>query len=210
MHKWIFIWLSLIFWQTMASKNIIADLNKGDKLNGDNYDTWRHKIWYVPEEQDWLEGINHMMEDLGVGQTAQQRRDQETYQTLKKKNFTARAILVSFCWMISYMSVNSSKLLMTSGHIWERNRVVLVWLDWGSWLLNLILTRNFLIRISHNMWGSCLLWLENWNQLIIYSLMSNKFRLSSALFLIIENIWKSIWLIMIVSKHLLMLPAMWN
>lgn len=31
--------------QAMASKSIIADLNKGDELNGDNYDTCRHKIW---------------------------------------------------------------------------------------------------------------------------------------------------------------------
>ena len=81
--------------QTMASKSIIADLNKGDKFNGDNYDIWRHKIWYVLEEQDALEGINHNMQDPGIGNTAQQRRDQEAYQAWKKKNSTARGILVS-------------------------------------------------------------------------------------------------------------------
>ncbi|KAL2471389.1 Uncharacterized protein Adt_39525 [Abeliophyllum distichum] len=32
------------------------------------------------EEQDCLEDINHVMEDPGVGQTVQQRRDHETYQ----------------------------------------------------------------------------------------------------------------------------------
>ncbi|XP_073289064.1 uncharacterized protein [Primulina huaijiensis] len=79
----------------MTSKSIIADLNKGDKLNGDNYDTWRHKIGYVLDEQDALEGINQVMQDPGVGNTAQQRRDQEAYQAWKKKDSTARAILVS-------------------------------------------------------------------------------------------------------------------
>ncbi|XP_073057247.1 uncharacterized protein [Primulina eburnea] len=55
---------------TMESKSIIADLNKGDKLNGDNYDTWCHKIGYVLDEQDALEGINQVMQDPGVGNTA--------------------------------------------------------------------------------------------------------------------------------------------
>ncbi|KAH0755785.1 hypothetical protein KY290_026055 [Solanum tuberosum] len=50
----------------MASKSIIADLNKGEKLNGDNYDIWSHKTWYVLEEQNAL-----------------------------KVNFTARGIIVS-------------------------------------------------------------------------------------------------------------------
>ena len=56
---------------TMASKTIIADLNKGDKLNGDNYDTWRHKIWYVLKEQDALDGINQVITKPGVGNSAQ-------------------------------------------------------------------------------------------------------------------------------------------
>lgn len=47
----------------MTSKNIIANLNKDDNLNGVNYNTWLYKIWYVLEEQNCLEGINHMMED---------------------------------------------------------------------------------------------------------------------------------------------------
>ncbi|XP_073309909.1 uncharacterized protein [Primulina huaijiensis] len=79
----------------MSSKSIIADLNKGDKLNGDNYDTLRHKIGYVLDEQDVLEGINQVMQDPGVGNTAQQRRDQEAYQAWKKKDSTAHALLVS-------------------------------------------------------------------------------------------------------------------
>ena len=32
---------------TYVSKNIVAKLNKGEKLNGDNYDMWSHKIQLV-------------------------------------------------------------------------------------------------------------------------------------------------------------------
>ena len=33
-----------------TSKNIVAELNKGEKLNGDNYEIWSLKIQYVLEE----------------------------------------------------------------------------------------------------------------------------------------------------------------
>ena len=38
-----------------AAKNIVAELNKGEKLNGDNYTIWSMKIQYVLEEQEALE-----------------------------------------------------------------------------------------------------------------------------------------------------------
>ena len=47
----------------MTSKNIIADLNKGEKLNGGNYNMWHLKIQYVLEEQEVLETINAEMEE---------------------------------------------------------------------------------------------------------------------------------------------------
>ena len=34
----------------MASKNIIAELNKDDKLDGDKYDIWHRKVQYILEE----------------------------------------------------------------------------------------------------------------------------------------------------------------
>ena len=33
-----------------ASKNIVAELNKGEKLNGDNYDISHRKIQYILEK----------------------------------------------------------------------------------------------------------------------------------------------------------------
>ena len=41
-----------------AFKNIVVELNKGKKLNGDNYDIWHHKIQYILEEQETLEALN--------------------------------------------------------------------------------------------------------------------------------------------------------
>nr|CAD1844018.1 unnamed protein product [Ananas comosus var. bracteatus] len=79
----------------MASKNIIADLNKGKKLDGDNYNIWQTKIQYVLEEQQALETIYHTMTDPGEGNTAQHRRDQKAYRAWKAKDSSARGILIS-------------------------------------------------------------------------------------------------------------------
>lgn len=63
----------------MTSKSFIAYLNKGEKLNGDNYDIQNHKIWYVLDEQNALEGINYVMSQPKYGNIAQHGRDLETY-----------------------------------------------------------------------------------------------------------------------------------
>jgi hypothetical protein len=45
----------------MASKSIVADLNKGEKLDGENYDIWHRKIRYVLNEQEVLETLSHSL-----------------------------------------------------------------------------------------------------------------------------------------------------
>ena len=62
-----------------ATKNIIVDLNKGEKLNGDNYEIWHRKVRYILEEQETLETMNHIMQEPEQGKSAQHRRDQEAY-----------------------------------------------------------------------------------------------------------------------------------
>ena len=83
----------------MASKSIIVDLNKGEKLNGDNYNIWNLKIQYVLEEQEVLETINVEMEEPqaveGNNNNAQFRRDLTAYNAWKKKDSTVRGILIS-------------------------------------------------------------------------------------------------------------------
>ena len=39
----------------MASKNIVPDLNKWEKLYGDNYDIWHCKIQHILDKQEVLE-----------------------------------------------------------------------------------------------------------------------------------------------------------
>ena len=83
----------------MASKNIIADLNKGEKFNGENYNIWSLKIHYVLEEQEALEAVNIAMVEpqavRGNANNAQYRRDLDAYNAWKKKDSTARGILIS-------------------------------------------------------------------------------------------------------------------
>ena len=78
---------------SIASKNIIADFNKGEKLNGDNYNILHLKIQYVLEEQEVLETINAEMEEPqaieGNNNNAQFRRDLTAYNAWKKKYSTA-------------------------------------------------------------------------------------------------------------------------
>ena len=38
-----------------VSNNIVVELNKGEKLNGDNYDMWSRKIQLISEEQEATE-----------------------------------------------------------------------------------------------------------------------------------------------------------
>ena len=83
----------------MASKNIIAELNKGEKLNNDNYKIRHLKIQYVLEEQEALKAINNAMKEPKAGEknvnNAQHRHDMATFNAWKKKDSIARGILIS-------------------------------------------------------------------------------------------------------------------
>ncbi|ESQ38716.1 hypothetical protein EUTSA_v10029402mg, partial [Eutrema salsugineum] len=78
-----------------ACKNIIAELNRGDKLDGENYDIWYRKVQYVLEEQEVKETLFHHMEEPEHGTTTQHEKDQQTYVVWKRKNSIARITLLS-------------------------------------------------------------------------------------------------------------------
>ncbi|XP_071694123.1 uncharacterized protein [Rutidosis leptorrhynchoides] len=78
-----------------ASKNIVAELNKGVKLNGDNYEIWSMKLEYVLEEQEALIALTQSMEAPEVGDTKQHKMDAEVYIAWKRKNTIARITLLS-------------------------------------------------------------------------------------------------------------------
>ena len=80
---------------TTATKSVVAELNKDLKLNGDNYEVWSMKIQYLLEEQEVPDMLNTVMSKPEDGSTIQHRRDREAYQIWKKKNSSARIILLS-------------------------------------------------------------------------------------------------------------------
>ena len=79
----------------MAAKNVVADLTKGDKLVGTNFDMWHRKIQYLLNEQDLLEHLTYSMDQPEDGTTAQHRRDLEAYTTWFKKDRSTRFIVLS-------------------------------------------------------------------------------------------------------------------
>ena len=84
-----------MFRMASASKNIVAELNRGEKLNGDNYEIWSMKIQYVLEEQEALETLKESMETPENGNTAQHERDRAAYEAWKRKNSLAHITLIS-------------------------------------------------------------------------------------------------------------------
>jgi Domain of unknown function (DUF4219) len=66
---------------TSASRNIVAELNKGEKLNGENYEIWAMKIQYVLEEQDVLMVLNHILTEPKKGTTLKHISDSAAFES---------------------------------------------------------------------------------------------------------------------------------
>ena len=61
----------------MATKSAVANLTKGEKLEGINYDMWHRKIQYLLNEQEVLENLTSSMSPSEEGNTTQHRQDIE-------------------------------------------------------------------------------------------------------------------------------------
>ena len=66
---------------TIAAKNVVVELIKGEKLNSDNYEIWSIKIQYILEEKEALEVLKMSMLEPDQGNTTQHKRDREPYET---------------------------------------------------------------------------------------------------------------------------------
>ena len=77
------------FCSEMASKCVVADLNKGEKLDGENYNIWHHKIQYVLNEQEVLETLTHLLSKSDEGRTEQHQHNLATYESWRKKDLCA-------------------------------------------------------------------------------------------------------------------------
>lgn len=60
---------------TTTTKNIVVELNRDEKLNGDNYEIWSMKIQYVFEKQEALHTLKAFMEELENDDTTHHRTD---------------------------------------------------------------------------------------------------------------------------------------
>ena len=85
----------MFFLEEMTTNNVVAELNKGIKLNGNNYDIWYHKVQNLLELQDSLEVITNIMTEPPKGNTTQHKKDHEAYGAWKIKNRSARILLLS-------------------------------------------------------------------------------------------------------------------
>ena len=79
----------------MASKGIVADLNKGEKLDGENYNIWHHKIQYVLNEQEVLETLTHSLGKPNEGSTEQHQRDLAANESWHKNDLCMRFTMLS-------------------------------------------------------------------------------------------------------------------
>ena len=79
----------------MATKTVVADLTKGEKLDGTNYDMWHRKIQYLLNEQEVLKTLTNVMMRPKNGNTAQHRRDLKVYESWVKKDRCAHFTMLS-------------------------------------------------------------------------------------------------------------------
>jgi hypothetical protein len=79
----------------MASKTVATNLNQGEKLDGKNYDIWHRKIQCLLDELEVLETLTNSMEEPEQGNSAQNCRDLEAYQSWCKKDRCARFTMLS-------------------------------------------------------------------------------------------------------------------
>lgn len=67
------------FCNKIASKNIVVDVNKWEKLDGENYDIWHHKIQYVLDGLEVLAALTHYLNEPKKGDSNQNKSDHEAY-----------------------------------------------------------------------------------------------------------------------------------
>ncbi|GAV84395.1 UBN2_3 domain-containing protein [Cephalotus follicularis] len=103
----------------MTCKNIIADLNKGEKLTGTNYDIWRKKMTFLLNEQELYEHLTTVMTKPREGSTAQHRRDLEVFEAWSKKDRCAHFTLLS-CMHDDL--IGAYKHCLTAKEMWDQLR----------------------------------------------------------------------------------------
>ncbi|XXG84444.1 hypothetical protein AAC387_Pa10g1957 [Persea americana] len=79
----------------IAPKNIIADLNKGDKLDGNNYDKWYRTMIYLIDEQKVTYTLESIKTRPELANDAAPMPALNDFEKWDKDNWTARNIMLS-------------------------------------------------------------------------------------------------------------------
>ena len=58
-----------------TTRNITIELNKDEKMSGDNYEIWYCKVQYILVEQETLDTLNHVMQEHEEENSSQHRRN---------------------------------------------------------------------------------------------------------------------------------------
>ncbi|KAK2973062.1 hypothetical protein RJ640_023559 [Escallonia rubra] len=98
----------------MVTKNVIADLVKGEKLNVDNYDVWHKKMKFMMNEQELEE---HLTKEMVTPTEVQPLRDHTAYQKWNQKNRSARYTLLS---SLQNDQIRQYDELLTCKALWEQ------------------------------------------------------------------------------------------
>ncbi|OMO96514.1 Zinc finger, CCHC-type [Corchorus olitorius] len=124
----------------MAAKNIIADLNKGEKLNGDNYNIWHRKFQFILEEQEWM--WNALKEKFGNVSDTKLKQLVNNFDNYKKR------LENNMRQHLQEMS-NMMRELKIAGHVLngqQQVQVVVRSLPRGWEYMNVMLTHNDSIK----------------------------------------------------------------
>jgi hypothetical protein len=100
----------------MALKGIVAYLNKGEKLDGENYGIWHRKIQYVMNEQEVFETLSHSLTEPMQEDTEQNIRDFAAFENWHKKD-----LFVHFTMLSSMHNdlIGEFKVYPTAQGMWE-------------------------------------------------------------------------------------------
>ncbi|KAK2989942.1 hypothetical protein RJ640_013866 [Escallonia rubra] len=91
----------------MVTKNVIADLVKGEKLNGDNYDVWHKKMKFVLNEQELEE---HLTKEIVAPTEAQPLRDHTAYQKWNQKDRSAHYTFMMNFQLVKLYGTSTTRL----------------------------------------------------------------------------------------------------
>jgi hypothetical protein len=160
---------------TYVSRNIMAELTKGEKLNGENYKIWAMKIQCVLKEQEILTVLDHILTEPEKYITLKHISVSVAFESWKKK-FIACIMLLGGMKNDVMRELGNMRLSKKCGLLWSTSSVEFLLPNWHNSPSSLILIRNVLITVCVSISKRCQIWLVSWKMLAIFWLITDRFR----------------------------------